>query len=277
MGLSSTPLPAYVKKTGPIGMFLHRVSSTLAPVRPPATRRTTDSGRVIAGSVAAEATGRALPAWKRILDLTVITLTAPGWLPVMFVIAAWVKVASPGPVFFTQERVGYRGGRFTIFKFRSMRVNAETRCHESHVAQLMKSDCPLAKLDSAGDPRVIPGGRLLRATGLDELPQLINVLRGEMSLVGPRPCTKNEYVHYEESQQDRFDALPGLTGYWQVNGKNKTTFSEMVQMDIHYTRSKSLLLDITIMARTPKVLVGQLIESRRRKSSQPAPNGAPKV
>jgi lipopolysaccharide/colanic/teichoic acid biosynthesis glycosyltransferase len=270
MGLSSTPLPAYLKKTGPIGVFLHRVSSTLAPVRPPAARRTTDSGRIIAGSVAAEDSRRALPAWKRLLDLSVILLTAPGWLPVMLGIAAWIKIVSPGPVFFTQERVGYRAGRFTIFKFRSMKVNAETRCHENHVADLMKSDCPLAKLDNAGDPRIIPGGRLLRATGLDELPQIINVLRGEMSLVGPRPCTKTEYVHYEESQQKRFDALPGLTGYWQVNGKNKTTFSEMVQMDIHYSRSKSLLLDITIMARTPKVLVGQLIESRRKKAAQPS-------
>ena len=120
-----------------------------------------------------------------------------------------------------------------IFKFRSMKMNAETSSHEQHLASLMGNNSPMTKLDAAGDPRLIPLGRIFRATGLDELPQIFNVIRGEMSLVGPRPCLPYEFQRYERWQQERVNAAPGLTGYWQVNGKNKTTFSEMIEMDIY--------------------------------------------
>jgi lipopolysaccharide/colanic/teichoic acid biosynthesis glycosyltransferase len=181
-----------------------------------------------------------VPSWKRVLDLTCILLSLPLWLPVVIALALWIKFASPGPIFFHQERIGYRGRRFMILKFRTMKVNVETQSHEQYLEQLIHANRPMTKLDSSGDPRIIPGGRLLRATGLDELPQLFNVLRGEMSLVGPRPCTPHEFGRYQKWQQARVNAPPGLTGYWQVNGKNKTTFTEMINLDIHYTEKMSL-------------------------------------
>ena len=123
----------------------------------------------------------------------------------------------------------------------------------------------MTKLD-AGDKRLIPGGRILRCLGLDELPQLINVLRGEMSLVGPRPCLPYEYEHYQARHGRRFDTLPGLTGLWQVSGKNRTTFEQMINWDITYVETKSLTLDLMIMLKTvPAILVqaGDTIRAAR--------------
>jgi exopolysaccharide production protein ExoY len=208
------------------------------------------------------AAGNPIPRWKRILDLTCIVLSLPCWLPVMIGIAVWIKAVSPGPIFFYQERVGYRGRRFLVRKFRTMKVDAETLSHERHLEQLMQTNRPMTKLDAA-DPRIIRGGRILRALGVDELPQLFNVLYGEMSLVGPRPCTPREFQAYEPWQQARVQALPGLTGYWQVNGKNRTTFSEMIHMDLFYTRAMSLKLDTIILLRTFPALLGQFLETRR--------------
>jgi lipopolysaccharide/colanic/teichoic acid biosynthesis glycosyltransferase len=127
----------------------------------------------------------------------------------------------------------------------------------------MEEDCPMTKLDAAGDPRLIAGGRFLRASGLDELPQIFNVLRGEMSLVGPRPCLPHEFARYGAWQQERVNALPGLTGFWQVNGKNKTSFSEMIAMDIFYARNMSLGLDLRIILKTIPALIEQTLERRR--------------
>jgi lipopolysaccharide/colanic/teichoic acid biosynthesis glycosyltransferase len=157
-----------------------------------------------------------------------------------------------------------------IFKFRSMKVRAETSMHEWYFERLMRGEIPMTKLDT-DDPRIIPWGRVLRATGLDELPQLFNVLRGEMSLVGPRPCTPVEFANYQPSQQERVNALPGLTGYWQVKGKNKTTFQEMIEMDLFYIKNASLRLDLWIIAKTPIALLRQVYElwqkrSRKRKN-----------
>lgn len=208
--------------------------------------------------------------WKRILDLTCILLTLPIWLPVVVVIALWIKIVSPGPIFFRQERVGFRGNRFMILKFRTMKTNVETAIHERHLEQLIQTDRPMTKLDASGDPRIIRGGCFLRATGLDEVPQLCNVLRGEMSLVGPRPCTLKEFQRYQPWQQQRVNATPGLTGYWQVNGKNKTTFTEMINLDIFYTKNMSLRLDIAIILKTVPSILKQLLETRR--SVQPAGN-----
>jgi exopolysaccharide production protein ExoY len=205
-----------------------------------------------------------IPWWKRWLDLTCIVVSAPLWFSVLIVVSLWIKLVSRGPLFFCQERVGYRGRRFTIFKFRTMEVNVETRSHELHLEQLINSDCPMTKLDASGDPRIIFGGRILRAMGLDELPQIFNVVRGEMSLVGPRPSTVNEFGCYKTWQEERLDALPGLTGYWQVNGKNKTTFSEMIGMDIYYARNLSLRLDLAILLRTVPTVLIQVLESRFR-------------
>jgi exopolysaccharide production protein ExoY len=212
-------------------------------------------------AIAAVASSR-VPAWKRILDIACILLSIPFWLPVVIFLAVWIKLASPGPIFFRQERVGYRGKRFMILKFRTMKVNVETQSHERHLEQLIHANRPMTKLDAAGDPRIIAGGRILRAMGLDELPQLFNVFRGEMSLVGPRPCTPHEFARYQSWQQERVNAQPGLTGYWQVNGKNKTTFTEMISMDIFYTKNMSLWLDLAIMVKTFPAVLAQVIETR---------------
>ena len=123
----------------------------------------------------------------------------------------------------------------------------------------------MMKLD-AGDPRIIPWGRVLRATGLDELPQLFNVLRGEMSLVGPRPCTRPEFERYEDWARGRVSALPGLTGYWQVSGKNKTTFQQMIEMDLFYAKNASVRLDLWIMVRTPAALFEQTLELLQKRA-----------
>src|SRR5207244_11003909 len=139
------------------------------------------------------------------------------------------------------------GKRFMIFKFRSMKVNAEAQSHQQHLESLMRANSPMTKLDASGDLRLIAGGRIMRAGGLDELPQIFNVLGGEMSLVGPRPCFPHEFERYEPWQRARVNAPPGLTGYWQVNGKNRTTFSEMIEMDILYSKKMSVWLDLTIM------------------------------
>ena len=204
----------------------------------------------------------ALPKWKRLIDLLVVALLFPLWLPIMTLIALWVAITSPGPIFYRQPRIGFKGSRFMLIKFRTMKVNAETHVHEAYLEHLIVSDRPMIKLD-ATDPRLILGGRFLRAIGLDELPQIFNVLKGEMSLVGPRPCTVTEFERYAPEQRARVNALPGLTGFWQVNGKNKTTFSEMIEMDIFYSRNISFSLDLKIILRTVPAIVGQLSDSAR--------------
>ena len=199
--------------------------------------------------------------YKRVLDSALILLFLPLWLPAMLLTALWIRSVSPGPVFFRQKRIGLRGRTFEILKFRSMRVNAETSSHQLHVQKLMRTDQPMTKLDHAGDKRLIPGGRFLRALGLDELPQLINVLQGEMSLVGPRPCTPYEFDGYAPWQRARVNVPPGLTGYWQVNGKNRTTFSEMIAMDIFYSKNASPILDLAILLRTGPAILGQVLDT----------------
>jgi lipopolysaccharide/colanic/teichoic acid biosynthesis glycosyltransferase len=200
------------------------------------------------------------PGWKFALDITCILLTLPIWLPVMILLMLVTRIASPGSIFYRQERVGLGGKPFLIWKFRTMQVSAETQTHEHYFHELMAVDRPMTKLDAYGDPRLTSFGRFLRASGLDELPQIFNVLCGEMSLVGPRPCTPNEFARYEPWQRERVNGLPGLTGQWQVNGKNKTTFNEMIVMDLFYLKNMSILLDLKIMLKTGAVIVGQLLE-----------------
>jgi lipopolysaccharide/colanic/teichoic acid biosynthesis glycosyltransferase len=204
--------------------------------------------------------GAGIPRWKRPLDLLLLFLLLPAILACFVAVAILIKLVSRGPVFFTQERVGYRGRRFRLLKFRSMHPQADTGVHRAHVADLLKSDQPMKKLDGDGDKRLIPFGRELRASGLDELPQLINVLKGDMSIIGPRPCTTYEYELYEDWQKERLNALPGLTGLWQVSGKNRTTFTQMIELDIEYARKASIWLDLEIVARTFPTLAGQVVE-----------------
>ncbi len=209
-----------------------------------------------------------LPLWKRVLDFAVILILLPGVLLVGAIVALLIKCGSRGPILFRQKRIGYRGRLFTCYKLRTMRLNAETDSHRDHTRQLIKAEAPMTKLDAKSDPRLIPLGAVLRATGLDELPQLINVLRGEMSIVGPRPCIPYEYELYEPWQRRRFNAVPGLTGLWQVSGKNRTTFIQMIQLDIEYSERFSLWLDLKIVAKTMPALWVQCMDIRARKRNE---------
>jgi len=199
----------------------------------------------------------ALTGWnlvlKRILDLSFaipFTLaTAPLWL----IVAVAIKLDSPGPVFFKQERAGKGGKPFRVYKFRSMVVGAEAE--QAKLAAQNEATGPLFKIRD--DPRRTRVGRFIRQTSLDELPQFINVIRGEMSVVGPRPALFSEVAQYQEWQRKRLDIQPGVTGLWQVSGRSDLTFDEMVMLDIYYGENWSLGADIRIMLRTvPQFLFG---------------------
>ncbi len=214
-----------------------------------------------------------VPVWKRVLDVTLIMLFSPVLIPVMCATAVFIKIVSRGPVILHQDRIGFMGRRFTCLKFRTMHCDADTSVHEKYTRQLAHEDVPMTKPEDFSpvvDSKVIRFGGLLRAMGIDELPQLINVLRGEMSLVGPRPCMQYEYEEYEPWHMERFRTLPGLTGLWQVNGKNRTTFRRMMELDIEYVRTKSLWLDLKILLRTVPTIVGQVLEKLRAKMGAPS-------
>jgi lipopolysaccharide/colanic/teichoic acid biosynthesis glycosyltransferase len=200
------------------------------------------------------------PIWKRGLDIVLCLIGLAVFGPLMLLIALGIKIVSPGPVLFRQERVGFRGKSFVLFKFRSMKVLADTGVHQAHLVHLMEANARLTKLDK-GDPRLIPFGKIFRASGLDELPQLFNILRGDMSLIGPRPCVPYEYEHFSQWQKRRCDAYPGLTGLWQVSGKNKTTFTEMMRLDIQYGRRQTLTKDLRILVKTIPAVMEQIRET----------------
>jgi lipopolysaccharide/colanic/teichoic acid biosynthesis glycosyltransferase len=201
----------------------------------------------------------------RAFDLACCVLALPALCLLALVMALVISAGSPGPVLFRQRRIGYRGRSFMLYKFRTMHVGADPTMHQEHFKVLVDSKAPMAKLDAHRDPRLLPGGRFLRASGLDELPQIINVLRGEMSLVGPRPCLPSEFTLYQPSQRERVNALPGITGLWQVSGKNRTTFEEMVRLDIQYIRQASFLLNLKIILLTPIVVVREILEIFRQR------------
>jgi lipopolysaccharide/colanic/teichoic acid biosynthesis glycosyltransferase len=204
------------------------------------------------------------PLWQRLLDVIGSLAGLVLLSPVFLVVALLIKVTSPGSVFFRQIRIGEGGRPFVIWKFRTMRHNADRDVHRQYVSALIRSarhDCgqvpkPMIKLDD--DPQISPVGRVLRKACIDELPQLINVLRGEMSLVGPRPAIPYEVHQYEGWQKERLNAMPGMTGLWQVSGKNRLTFDQMVRLDIRYSREKSLWLNIGILCRTPMAILRQI-------------------
>ncbi|MHB1309506.1 MAG: sugar transferase [Limisphaerales bacterium] len=199
-----------------------------------------------------------IPGWKRIFDTLLILLLLPLLLPVALGIAVLIKLVSSGPVIFSQSRVGHQGREFTCLKFRTMDAGAGSTPHQEHLVAVMTSGGPLTKLDAHGDDRIIPGGKLLRWSGLDELPQLVNVLRGEMSIVGPRPCLPYEFAHYEARHKGRLAALPGLTGLWQVSGKNRTTFEQMIDLDLAYIARQTPVRDLGILIRTVGVVTNGL-------------------
>ena len=183
---------------------------------------------------------------KRIMDLVLVLITLPLWLPLNAVIAVIIRITSPGaPVLFSQLRTGKGGRRFHMYKFRTMVPNAEEL--KSEYAHLNELQWPDFKITN--DPRIIPFGRFLRKTSLDELPQLFNVLRGEMSLVGPRPTSFGPET-YKLWHTHRLDVIPGLTGLWQILGRAQLEFDDRLRLDIAYIERASIWLDINILAQT---------------------------
>jgi lipopolysaccharide/colanic/teichoic acid biosynthesis glycosyltransferase len=183
---------------------------------------------------------------KRILDLTLVILSAPFWIPLFGIIACSIAITSPGaPALFSQQRTGKSGRRFNMYKFRTMVPNAaELKTKYAHLNELQWPDFKITN-----DPRITPLGHFLRKTSLDEIPQLINVLRGEMSLVGPRPTSFGPET-YKLWHTERLDVIPGLTGLWQIEGRAKLEFDDRLRLDIAYIERASLSLDINILFRT---------------------------
>ena len=193
-------------------------------------------------------------ALKRSVDLAIAAVAMIMMAPLWLVVIAAIKLDSPGPAFFRQERVGKGGKKFTVLKFRSMYQDAEARLEKLRAQN--EADGPLFKIKD--DPRRTRVGRFIRKTSIDELPQFLNVLRGEMSLAGPRPGLASEVAQYQEWHRKRLEVKPGITGLWQVSGRSNLTFDEMVMLDIYYAENWSLSLDLRIILRTiPQVLFGE--------------------
>lgn len=191
---------------------------------------------------------------KRGLDILGAGLGLIILAPIFLLVAIAIKLNSAGPVFFCQRRPGHGGGQFKMWKFRSMRMDAEELLQADPALhrRFLENDC---KLPLEEDPRVFPVGRWLRSTSLDELPQLINVIRGEMSLVGPRPVVGPELERYGERLELFQSVKPGMTGYWQINGRSEVPYPERADMDIYYVQHQSFLLDLKILLLTiPAVL-----------------------
>lgn len=203
---------------------------------------------------------------KRVFDIVVASLILIIVCPVMLLIALLILIDSEGPVFFKQERVGLGGQGFTFYKFRTMRQNSPSDVHREYVQSFIRSQGSNGETEQktrpdphklANDPRITRVGRVLRRTSLDEIPQFFNVLRGEMSLVGPRPPLPYEVQVYQDWHKARLAAIPGITGLWQVQGRSRVTFDEMVRMDLEYITHQTFWLDIKILILTiPAVISG---------------------
>ena len=210
---------------------------------------------------------------KDLRDVLLATVLLAVFAPLMLLVALAIKLDSRGPVLFVQERVGVRRrrvgrwivhepARFRFYKFRSMVRDADSSLHEAHIDEYLAGNgangTAKSRFKLADDPRITRVGRMIRRTSIDELPQLFNVLKREMSIVGPRPVPPYEGEHYVEQYPERFSMLPGLTGLWQVNGRCDLSADEMARLDLEYVRRHSALLDLQIMLRTiPAVLSGR--------------------
>ncbi|MGI6295719.1 MAG: sugar transferase [Armatimonadota bacterium] len=203
---------------------------------------------------------------KRVLDLVTASLALLVAAPLAAVISLLIKLSSPGPVLFRQMRVGRDGKQFMFYKFRSMRVNNDDSEHREYIKlfiegneEEIKKRYPGEKIYKlTGDDRITLIGKFLRRTSLDELPQLLNVFKGEMSMVGPRPHLPYEVELYQDWHRRRLEGLPGITGWWQIHGRSRVPFQKAIEMDIWYLEHQSLILDVRIMCRTiTKTIVGR--------------------
>lgn len=194
--------------------------------------------------------GAAYHAAKRVIDIMASALGILALLPFMSVVAMTIKLTSPGPVFFRQTRIGRHGIPFTFYKFRSMRMGSDRE--KEKLLDRNLAEYPLFKMRD--DPRVTPFGRAIRRLGVDELPQLWNVLKGDMSLVGPRPHLPEEVREYRPWHWARLEVMPGITCLWQVRARKRLSFNEWIESDLEYVRQQSLWLDLSVLARTMVVL-----------------------
>lgn len=203
---------------------------------------------------------------KRVLDVVAASVLLILAAPFAAIVALLIKLSSPGPVLFRQTRIGANGKEFQFYKFRSMRVGNDDSQHRQYIKAFIEGDeQELRRLQGGtkiykmtSDDRVTSVGRFLRRTSLDEIPQLINVLRGEMSMVGPRPHLPYEVELYKDWHRRRLQGLPGITGWWQIHGRSRVPFDEAVRMDIWYLEHQSLVLDVRVMCRTiTKATVGR--------------------
>ncbi len=186
--------------------------------------------------------------FKRCFDFFASLLSIIVLSPFLILIALLVKCTSKGPAFYVSDRVGKNGKVFKFYKFRSMRVNADKELE----SLMQHNETGGVTFKMKGDPRITKFGKFLRKTSIDELPQLFNILKGDMSFVGPRPCTTREYELYSEKDKLRLLVPQGLTGYWQIHGRSKTTFEEMISMDIFYiSKRRGFWYDIWLIIRTP--------------------------
>lgn len=208
---------------------------------------------------------------KRIFDITVAVALLATLVPVFLIVALWIRLDSPGPVFFNRQRVGRNGKPFVMYKLRSMIQDAEQRL--TSLQHLNTAGQRAIKIPN--DPRVTKTGQILRKTSLDELPQLLNVLKGEMSLIGPRPQAANEVALYTERERRRLEAIPGMTGLWQVTARHDSSFAAWVKWDLAYLENWSLLLDLQILCRTIAVLWSDCRSPRAHSPCQPSAPAAP--
>jgi exopolysaccharide biosynthesis polyprenyl glycosylphosphotransferase len=188
---------------------------------------------------------------KRLLDVFTAAVVSIALSPLLLFVAIAIRLDSPGPVFFTQERLGMNKRRFKLLKFRSMVVDAEAR--RAGLETLNEMDGPVFKI--ANDPRITRVGRFIRRTSIDELPQLLNVLKGDMSLVGPRPPLPSEVDRYQWLDRKRISVMPGITCLWQISGRNDLSFEQWMEMDRQYIEKWSLWLDLKILVKTIPVVV----------------------
>ena len=210
---------------------------------------------------------RPITLWKRMFDFFMALVLLILLSPLFLMISLFIKIVSPGPVFYRQKRIGCLGKPLTMWKFRTMHVNNNEEIHKKHIADVINKDTPVVKLDDHGDDRIILFGKFLRSTCLDELPQLLNVLRGDMSLIGPRPLLLYEADKLFQWQTRRYDIMPGMSGLWQVNGKNSTTFKQQIRYDIQYLRNVSPGLDAKILFCTVPTILRMVFNVISKKSA----------
>ncbi|MGB6895339.1 MAG: sugar transferase [Dehalococcoidia bacterium] len=200
---------------------------------------------------------------KRIFDILSVTLILVLLSPFLILIAFLIMFDSKGPILYKQKRIGKGGQVFTMYKFRTMKLGSSSTQHQEYVVRLISENISPEEINGAhgssfkmeNDPRITRVGKLIRKTSIDEIPQLLNVLQGDMSLVGPRPPLPYEVEVYQEWHKRRFEVLPGITGFWQVKARNRVSFNEMIRLDLEYIERQSFWLDLLIILQTPWALI----------------------